>query len=402
MQIDRESQHVHLHFAFRESDIVCVMRILHTADWHLGLSLHGVSLVNDQRHVLEQILGIAEEEQPDVVIIAGDVFDRSSPPPDAVALLDWAIGRLVLDLGRKVILISGNHDSGERIGCFSDLLRQRGLYLFGVPRIPLPSVTVTDVFGSVRLFVLPYLEPHVARYLMGDESIRTQQQAYEALLRTIPQGPDARTVLIGHAFVAGGQSTGSERQLSVGGSEAVSADIFAPFTYVALGHLHRPQHVLNGKVRYPGSLLAYSFDEAGQEKSVEIVDISKDGSCDIRRIPLVPLRAMRRLRGRIIRGEFVLDGSGSDSADGGLRRGDIAERSNRWRTPCRLFRRVIRTRSSSGGSGHRSSSVRTTTTMEEIRRKTPLGLLKDFFRHGPGERDVRCADRPWSKSRRRS
>ena len=354
------------------------MRILHTADWHLGLSLHGISLVNDQRHVLEQILRIAEEEQPDVVIIAGDVFDRSSPPPDAVTLLDRVIGRLVLDLGRKVILISGNHDNGERIGCFSDLLQQRGLHLFGVPRIPLPSVTVTDVFGPVRLFVLPYLEPHVARYLMGDESIRTQQQAYEALLRTIPEVPDERRVLVGHAFVAGGQSTGSERQLSVGGAEAVPAEIFAPFSYVALGHLHCPQQLLHGKVRYPGSLLAYSFDEAGQEKSVEIVDIRNDGSCDIRRIPLVPLRAMRRVRGRIVRGEFDLDGS-----DPIPQTEDFVEVTLHNDEPVADAMSIVQARYPNAlklrWERSPASSVSTTTTMEEIRRKTPLGLLKDFF-----------------------
>lgn len=355
------------------------MRILHTADWHLGLSLPGISLVNDQRHVLEQIIRIADQEQPDVVIIAGDVFDRSAPPPDAVTLLDWAIGRLVLDLGRKVILIAGNHDNGERIGCFSDLLRQRGLHLFGVPCIPLPSVTITDVYGPVRLFVLPYLEPHVARYLVGDESIRTQQQAYEAALRTIPKVADERTVFVGHAFVAGGQSTGSERQLSVGGSEAVSADIFAPFSYVALGHLHRPQQLLNGKIRYPGSLLAYSFDESGQQKSVEIADIRNDGSCDIRRIPLVPLRAMRRVKGRIVKGEFLLDGSEPNP-----RTEDFVEVTLQNNEPVADAMSIVQAHYPNALKlrWERSaiSSGTTTTTLEEIRRKTPVDLLREFFR----------------------
>lgn len=354
------------------------MRILHTADWHLGLSLPGISLLTDQRHALEQIVQIAGEEQPDVVVIAGDVFDRSAPPPDAVALLDWAIGRLVLDLGRKVILIAGNHDNGERINCYSGLLRERGLHLFGVPGVPLPSVTVTDAHGPVRFFMLPYLEPHMARYLTGDESIRTQQQAYEALVRTIPDQPGERRVFVGHAFVAGGQSTGSERQLSVGGSEIVSADVFAPFTYVALGHLHRPQHVGNGKVRYPGSLLAYSFDEVGQAKSVELVDIGKDGSCDVRRRPLVPLRAMRRAKGLIVKGAFVLDAGEpvpgvSDFVEVSLRNQEPV--TDAMAIVQAIYPNTLRLRwerlSMSSASG--------ATTLEEIRRTTPLDLLKGFF-----------------------
>jgi DNA repair protein SbcD/Mre11 len=355
------------------------MRILHTADWHLGLSLHGISLNTDQRHILEQIVRIAEEERPDAVIIAGDVYDRSAPPPEAVTLLDWAIGRLVLDLGRKVILIAGNHDNGERIGCFSGLLQQRGLHLFGVPRVPLPSVTITDVYGPVRFFVLPYLEPHMARYLLGDESIRTQQQAYEAVVRTIPGVPDGRTVLIGHTFVAGGQSTGSERQLSVGGSEAIAADLFASFTYVALGHLHRPQQLLDGKVRYPGSPLAYSFDEAGQQKSVDIVDIRNDGSCEIRRRPLVPLRAMRRTKGLIVRGTFVLDAG--EPVPGA---GDFVEVTLRNSEPVAdamsIVQAVYPNTLKLRWERSAVSSEARMATLDEIRRKTPLDLLREFYR----------------------
>jgi exonuclease SbcD len=226
--------------------------------------------------------------------------------------------------------------------------------------------------------MLPYLEPHMARYLTGDESIRTQQQAYEALVRTIPDQPGERRVFVGHAFVAGGQSTGSERQLSVGGSEIVSADVFAPFTYVALGHLHRPQHVGHGKVRYPGSLLAYSFDEVGQAKSVELVDIGKDGSCDVRRRPLVPLRAMRRAKGLIVKGAFVLDAGEpvpgvSDFVEVSLRNQEPV--TDAMAIVQAIYPNTLRLRwerlSMSSASG--------ATTLEEMRRTTPLDLLKGFF-----------------------
>jgi exonuclease SbcD len=361
------------------------MRILHTADWHLGQSLPGVSLIEDQRFALEQIITVAEEERPDVVIIAGDVFDRAAPSPDAVALLDWAISRLVLDLGRRVILIAGNHDSGERIGCFSDLLQQRGLHLFGTPRIPVPSVTLEDNFGHVRFFVLPYLEPQLARFLLNDESIKTQQHAYEAVLGTITIAPGERAVFVGHAFLEGGEASGSERQLSVGGSEAVSANLFAPFVYVAMGHLHRPQLLLKGKIRYPGSLLAHAFDEAGQQKSIELGEIGSEGAGDVRRIPIIPRRAMRRVKGRIINGEFVIEPEGilpgpEDFLEVTLRNDEpVADAMSLVQAyfPNALSLKWERARIYAADTG---------VILEQMRQKTPLDLLQDFFHTVKGKK----------------
>ncbi len=360
------------------------MRILHTADWHLGQSLPGISLIADQRYALEQIIKVAEEERPDVVIIAGDVFDRAAPSPDAVALLDWAISCLVLDLGRRVILIAGNHDSGERISCFSNLLQLRGLHLFGTPRIPVPSLALKDVFGPVRFFVLPYLEPQLARFLLNDESVRTQQQAYEAVLRTVTIAPGERAVFVGHAFLEGGESSGSERQLSVGGSEAVSADLFAPFVYVAMGHLHRPQLLLKGKVRYPGSLLAHAFDESGQQKSIELGEIGSDGASDVRRIPIIPRRAMRRVNGRIVRGRFEIDPEGmlpgpEDFLEVTLRNDEpVADAMSivQAHFPNALSLKWDRARIYAAAAGM---------TLEQMRRKTPLDHLQDFFRTVTGK-----------------
>jgi exonuclease SbcD len=354
------------------------MRILHTADWHLGQSPHNIPLIADQRHVLEQIVSIAETERPDVVIIAGDVFDRSSPPPDAVALLDWVVGRLVLDLGRRVIMIAGNHDSGERIGCFGGLLGQRGLHLYGIPSIPVSSLVINDNIGPVRFYVMPFVEPYAIRYLTQSEAIKTQQQAYETMLSSLGPASAERSVFVGHAFVTGGEAAGSERQLSVGGSEAVAAELFARFSYVALGHLHRPQSLLGGKIRYPGSLLAYSFDEAGQNKSVSIVDMDGTGLIALRIIDLKPRRAMRRVRGQIVKGEFILEGGSAvpeteDFVEVTLTNdGTVVDAMSivQARFPNTLNLQWEKARLYTATTG---------TTVDLIRTKTPIDLLRSFY-----------------------
>ncbi len=354
------------------------MRILHTADWHLGQSPHNIPLIPDQRYVLEQLVSIAERERPDVVIIAGDVFDRSLPPPEAVALLDWVIGRLVLDLGRRVIMIAGNHDSGERIGCFGGLLAQRGLHLFGVPSLPVPSLVINDDDGPVRFHVLPFVEYYAARYLTGNDAIKSQQQAYEALFATLNTPPAERSVFVGHAFVTGGEAAGSERQLSVGGSEAVSAELFARFSYAALGHLHRPQSLLGGKIRYPGSLLAYSFDEAGQKKSVSLVDMDGAGRTAVRTVDLIPRRPMRRIRGEITRGEFVREDEGTQP--GGE---DFIEVTLTNSEPVADAMAIVQQQFPNTlnlqWEQARLYGATTHTTADIIRSRTPLDLLRNFY-----------------------
>jgi exonuclease SbcD len=354
------------------------MRILHTADWHLGQSPHNIPLIPDQRHVLEQIVAIAEHEHPDVVIVAGDVFDRSLPPPEAVALLDWVMGRLVLDLRRRVIMIAGNHDSGERIGCFGGLLAQRGLYLFGVPSLPVPSLVINDHAGPVRFHVLPFVEYYAARYLTGSDAIKSQQQAYEALFGTLKTPANERSVFVGHAFVTGGEATGSERQLSVGGSEAVAAELFARFSYAALGHLHRPQSLLGGKIRYPGSLLAYSFDEVGQEKSVSIVDIDGGGNIASRTVALIPRRPMRRIRGNIVKGEFAREDDGTEPGSE-----DFIEVTLTNEEPVAdamaIVQRQFPNTLNLQWEQARLYSASSQTTVDMIRRRTPLDLLRNFY-----------------------
>ncbi|MCB1917992.1 MAG: exonuclease SbcCD subunit D [Rhodocyclaceae bacterium] len=274
------------------------MKLLHTADWHLGRYLHGRSLIEDQAHVLDQLVALARECAVDVVLVAGDVFDRSVPPAEAVALLDDVLSRLVADCGIPVVAIAGNHDSAERIGFGGRVSERQGLVLRGTLD-RLEPLVLADAHGEVAIHPLPYADPVMVRALPGNDQAGDHQQAMTGLLDDLRRGFVAgrRNVLVAHAFVAGGAESESERPLSVGGSGQVAADSFAGFDYVALGHLHRPQSIAGGRIHYAGSLLKYSFNEAAHDKSVSLVDIAADGAVTIERVALAPLRDLGVLRG---------------------------------------------------------------------------------------------------------
>jgi DNA repair protein SbcD/Mre11 len=277
------------------------MRLLHTSDWHLGRLFHRVHLTEDQAHVLEQLVQLARELEPDVVVVTGDVYDRAVPPPEAVALLDETLSRLTLDLELRVVLTAGNHDSPERLGFGRRLLASAGAHLVGRLDPGLAPLELADQHGPVALFALPYAEPAVVRERLGDEQVHDHQGAMAALVQRMaarrPSG--ARTVLLAHAFVAGGEPSESERPLSVGGAGTVDAATLAGFDYVALGHLHRPQSVVDGRIEYAGSLLKYSFSEATHAKSVSLVEMDAAGRCRVERWPLVPRHDVRRVSGQL-------------------------------------------------------------------------------------------------------
>lgn len=275
-------------------------RILHTGDWHLGRTLHGVSLLDDQAHVLSQFVALARSERVDAVVVAGDVYDRSVPPADAVALLDEVLAKIVVEARIPVILIAGNHDGAERIGFGGRIFSGQGLHLRGT-LADLSPIPLADAHGTVAFHALPYVEPAFARALPGGEAVHDHQSAMAhavSMLRAQRQ-PGQRNVLVGHAFVTGGSESESERPLSVGGSGQVSADTFEGFDYVALGHLHRPQNVGSARIHYPGSLLKYSFNEADHVKGVSLVDIGAAGPPLIRSIPLSPRRDLRIVGGTL-------------------------------------------------------------------------------------------------------
>jgi len=274
------------------------MKIAHTADWHLGKIIFQTKLLEEQSLLLDEFCCSLEEQQPDVLIIAGDVYDRSVPPSDAVELLDQTLKRIIIDLQIPILMISGNHDSPERIHFGSSFMRHMGLHVKGKLDDFDKPLTFEDAFGSVDFFFLPYADPAEVKMLLEDESIHTHQAAYEQLIERIKahQNPGRRTVLITHAFIAGGTESESERPLSVGGTGVVDAALFDDFTFTALGHLHRPQDIVKDKVHYSGSLMKYSFSEAHHTKSYSVIELTAD-SVNIQKIPLIPKRDLRIVKG---------------------------------------------------------------------------------------------------------
>ncbi|MDB5303309.1 MAG: exonuclease SbcCD subunit [Phycisphaerales bacterium] len=278
------------------------MRFIHTADWHLGRLFHGGHLTDDQAHVLEQLVDLCRETKPDALLVAGDVYDRAVPPPEAVGLLDDVLSRLVLDLEIPVVMIAGNHDSPGRLHFGARLLAGRRLYVSGQFVSQCEPIIFNDAHGPVHVYALPYAEPSTVRCGLASDAVVDHDSAMRAIVNGIRAAHPAgvRSILVAHAFVAGGAGCESERPLSVGGAGTVDVSCFAGFDYVALGHLHRPQ-VLSGNgagaVRYSGSLLKYSFDEADQTKSVTVVEMDGQGVCRCEAIAFSPRREVRRISG---------------------------------------------------------------------------------------------------------
>jgi len=261
--------------------------------------MHGVHLTEDQAYVLDQFVLLVKDSQAELVIVAGDIFDRAVPPTDAVLLLDDVLSRLVLDLSIPVIIIAGNHDSAPRLQFGSKLLAEERLFVFGEFRDRVPVVRLTDKWGAVQFVAIPYSEPSVLRECFSSESISNHQEAFQFLLGKIPctVNKQHRMVLIAHAFVGDGIPSESERPLSVGGFDRVGASLFRGAHYAALGHLHCPQSAGYDHVRYAGSLLKYSFSESDHVKGINVVEMNQDGACKIEKVCLTPRRDVRRIEG---------------------------------------------------------------------------------------------------------
>ncbi|WP_181348392.1 exonuclease SbcCD subunit D [Thalassobacillus sp. CUG 92003] len=276
------------------------MRILHTADWHLGKIVNQVHMTHDQQAILDHALDVIKEYEPDAVVVAGDLYDRSVPPKEAVELLNHILTRLIKDRDVPVLAISGNHDSPDRLEFGNQLFKSQGLYLETKVESVLRPVTLHDQYGPVHFHLIPYIEPAEVASMFGDETIRSHQQAMERLVEYIHAHSDMneRHVWVGHAFLAGGMESESEERLSmIGGSSYVDARIFKHFTYVAMGHLHQPQKVWYDHIRYSGSLLKYSFSEATHNKSVSIIDLDEHGLHEMTHVPLKPERDLEIVEG---------------------------------------------------------------------------------------------------------
>ena len=270
------------------------MKIVHLSDLHLGKRVNEFSMLEDQTYILTKIINVIAEEKPEAVIIAGDVYDKSVPSAEAVQLFDDFLVRLA-KRRLSVFVISGNHDSPERIAFGGRLMNASGIYMSPVYGGTVEPVTLRDSHGEVNFYLLPFIKPAHARRFFPDEEISGYTDAVRVAVENMRLDDGARNVLITHQFVTGAQRSDSE-EVSVGGSDNVDVAAFGNFDYVALGHIHRPQNV-KPNVRYCGTPLKYSFSEAGDEKSLTVAELGKKGNLKIKCVPLSPLREMVEIKG---------------------------------------------------------------------------------------------------------
>lgn len=282
------------------------MKIFHTADWHLGKLVQGVYMTEDQKYVIGQLIDAIDEEQPDVVIIAGDLYDRALPPVEAVNLLDELLADIVLKRKIPVLAIAGNHDSPTRVQFGSKLMKDTGLHIVGELSANLEPVVLQDEHGEVHFHLIPFAEPSLVKEVYNDSSVATYDEAMQKVTEHITNTmkPDVRHVAIAHAFVTPygekqDNTSESERPLSIGGSEYVNASYFEPFHYTALGHLHRAHYVLQERIRYAGSPLKFSSSEATHEKGFYVVELAADGSVAVEKRVLKPRRDLRIVEGTL-------------------------------------------------------------------------------------------------------
>ena len=287
------------------------MKIFHTGDWHIGKSVNGFYMTEDQEFIMEQFYDEIKKQKPDVVLIAGDLYDRSVPPVQAVELLNKVLGKIVRNLKTPIIAVAGNHDSNERIDFASELLRDSGLYISGTLNREIQKITINDEYGPVNFYPIPYADPPIVRDLFEDESIKNHDEAMKKIISTITSSmdKDERNVSIAHGYVTyikedDGldfelEESESEKPLSIGGTEHISTAYFDAFNYTALGHLHGPQKVGSNKIRYSGSLLKYSFSETKQKKGITIVNLDDKGEVEIDFYEFKPRRDFRIITGEL-------------------------------------------------------------------------------------------------------
>ena len=283
------------------------MKFIHLGDLHLGKTVNEFRMIDDQAFILEQILQCVKERDVDAVLVAGDVYDKSIPSEEAVRLLDSFLARLA-EMGKAVIMISGNHDSDDRLQFGSRLFEARNVYITGRYEGFMPEVVLEDVYGKVHFWMLPFVKASVVAHYHPDEKVDSYDTAIRIALADIPLDRSERNVILSHQFVTGSGNkdaaqdpvmAGSElvRPEMVGTIEKVGSDVYDPFDYAALGHIHSPQSLGRKEVRYSGSPLSYSLSEIGHEKSFPLVTLGEKSQVEIELVPLVPRRRMRHLRG---------------------------------------------------------------------------------------------------------
>lgn len=271
------------------------MKFLHLSDFHLGKKLNGFSMLRDQKHILKEVIKIIDEEKPEAVLIAGDIYDKPVPPAEAVSLLDNFLYELASRMLR-VFIISGNHDSAERLFFGARLMNGGGVYIAPAYNGTVEPVVLNDAFGELAIYMLPFIKPVNVRRYYEDENIESYDDAVRKVVEHMNIDKSKRNILLSHQFVTGALRSDSE-EIHVGGSDNISSEIYAPFDYAALGHIHRAQHVGKEHIRYCGTPLKYSFSEINHIKSASLVELREKGRIQIRERELLPLHDMRELKG---------------------------------------------------------------------------------------------------------
>ncbi|MBU3106755.1 exonuclease SbcCD subunit D [Clostridium gasigenes] len=287
------------------------MKIFHTADWHIGKLVNGFYMTEDQKFVIDQLFEKIKTEKPDVVLIAGDLYDRSVPPVQAIELLNRIFDKIVRGLKTPIIALAGNHDSNERLNFGSDLLKGSGLYISGNLKRNIEKITLTDEYGPVNFYPIPYADPPIVRDLFDDNLIKTHNDAMNKIVNSIKQtlNTKERNIVMAHGYVTYSKNdkeelvileeSDSEKPLSIGGTDLINSSCFEGFNYTALGHLHGPQKVGSNKIRYSGSLLKYSFSEIKQKKGITIVNIDSNGEIEIELFEFKPRKDFRIITGEL-------------------------------------------------------------------------------------------------------
>ncbi len=271
------------------------MKFIHLSDLHLGISLAGISLYDDQKHILDQIVETVKQEKPDGVIIAGDIYDKLLPPTEAVRLFDDFLVKLSR-LGVHIFSISGNHDSAERLAFGGRLMEEAKVHVAPIYSGNISPTTLKDRYGEVNVYLLPFIKPVHVRLALDDKSILSYQDAVTRAVANIKLDKSKRNVIVTHQFIAGCERSESER-ITVGNTDRIEANVFDGFDYVALGHIHMPYDVVPNKIRYCGTPLKYSFSEAHHKKSVTVVELNGKNNVSVRTVPLKPLHDMKEIRG---------------------------------------------------------------------------------------------------------
>lgn len=357
------------------------MKLIHISDLHIGKRVNEFPMLEDQKYILRQILAIADAQQADGIMIAGDIYDKPVPSAEAVQVFDWFLTELA-DRKKQVYAVSGNHDSAERIAFGAQLMCGRGVFVSPVYRGDTAKFTMTDSYGELCLYLLPFVKPAVVRHALQEMSDREEtpmpESYHEAVKLAVARmnvDTTKRNILIAHQFVTGAGRCDSE-EVSVGGLDNVDADVFDDFDYVALGHIHSPQSLKRETVRYCGTPLKYSFSEAAQEKSVTVVEFREKGNIALSTVPLVPLHDLRKIRGtylEVTAKSFYQDTDTQDYVQITLTdEEDIPDGLQKLRV---IYPNLMRLEYDNSRTRH----SRVVERAEEIEQKTELELFAEFY-----------------------